>query len=70
MAKAQYRVVQPWGRDRAREATEVSAHATVAAAFAAIDRMAAQMVRTGAPSDSIELIVIDPHYRILQRPES
>lgn len=33
--------------DRAREATIVSEHATAAEAFAEIDRLAAQMVRTG-----------------------
>jgi hypothetical protein len=34
-------------------------HATVPEAFAAIDALSAQIVRTGAPSDAVELIVVD-----------
>lgn len=70
MTKGEYRVVQPWGNDRARQATLVSSHLTAAAAFAEIDRISTQMVRTGSPSDSIELIVVDQDDRILRRPES
>jgi hypothetical protein len=44
-----FRVVQPYGRDKARESTVIREHATAADAFAKIDRMSAQMVRTGAP---------------------
>ena len=53
------RIVQPFGGDKAREATLLSEHATVAEAFAEIDRLSAQMVRTGAPSNAIEVIVVD-----------
>lgn len=70
MAKHEYRVVQPWGSDRAKQSTVVSSHPTADAAFAEIDRVSAQMMRTGARSDSIELLVIDRQYRILLRPES
>jgi hypothetical protein len=31
-----FRIVQPWGRDKAREATLISEHATAAEAFAEI----------------------------------
>jgi hypothetical protein len=65
-----YRVVQPYGKDKAREATVVSEHATAADAFAEIDHVSAQMVRTGAPSDYVELIVIDGEGRIVQRPDA
>ena len=34
-------------------------HHTAAASFAEIDRLASQMVRTGAPSDSVELTVVN-----------
>jgi hypothetical protein len=34
-------------------------HQTAAAAFAEIDRLTAQMARTGAPVDAIELVVVD-----------
>jgi hypothetical protein len=52
-----YRVVQPYGRDKAREATVISEHQIAADAFAEIDRLSTQMVRTGA-SDAVELIVV------------
>ena len=48
----------------------ISAHATAAEAFAEIDRLSAQMVRTGAPSDAIELIVVDVAGRIVKRPDA
>lgn len=47
MAQKLYRIVQPWGRDRTGEATLISEHATAAEAFAEIDRLSAQMMRTG-----------------------
>src|SRR5688572_19571504 len=42
-----FRVVQPWGADKAREATLISEHPTAAEAFAEIDRLSAEMVCTG-----------------------
>jgi hypothetical protein len=65
-----YRVVQPWGPDKGRQATVQSEHATAAKAFAALDAMSTQMARTGAPSDAIELIVVDDDGRQLRRPSS
>ena len=64
---AKYRVVQPWGPDKGRQATFQSEHATVAEAFAALDALSAEMVRTGAPSDAIELIVVDDDGRPVTR---
>jgi hypothetical protein len=48
----------------------ISEHATAAEAFAEIDRLSAQMVRTGAPSNAIELIVVDAAGQIVQRPSA
>ena len=50
---AKYRVVQPWGPDKARQATLQSEHATITEAFAAIDAMSAQMVRTDVAGDAL-----------------
>ena len=67
---APYRIVQPYGRDKARESTVISEHQTAADAFAEIDRLSAQMVRTDAPADAVELLVVDAAGRIVQRPQS
>ena len=64
-----YRVVQPIGRLR-WESRLVSEHVSVAAAYAEIDRMAEQMVRTGAPSNAIELFVVDQEWRRVRRPNA
>ena len=45
-----------------------SEHATIAQAFDAIDALGAQMARTGAPSDAIDLIVVDEHGEKMTRP--
>ena len=65
-----YRILQPWGPDRARQSTLLSEHATSAKAFAEIDRLAAQMVRTGVRSDAIELVVVDSEGRLIVRPHA
>ena len=65
-----YRIVQPWGLDGARQSTVLTERDTIKAAFAEIDRIAAQMVTTGSPSDAIELIVIDEGGRIVLRPNT
>jgi len=52
-----FRIVQSWGPDRSRQATLISEHASIEDAFAEIDRLSAQMVRTGAQSHAVELIV-------------
>ena len=49
-----FRVVQPWGPKIAKQSTVLSKHASAEDAFREIDRLAAEMVRTGAPSDPIE----------------
>jgi hypothetical protein len=64
---AKYRVVQPWGPDKGRQVTLQSEHATVAEAFAALDAISAAMARTGAPSDALELLVVDDDGRLMGR---
>ena len=54
-----YRVVQPWGPDKCGQATLLSEHTSARDAFAEIDRLAAEMVRTWTSSDALELIVVD-----------
>jgi hypothetical protein len=45
--------------DKTRQATLISEHSTAVEASREIDRLAAQMVRTGAPNDAVELVVVD-----------
>lgn len=59
--------MQPYGIRR-DEWTVQSEHATVGQAFAAIDSLGARMVRTGAPSDAIELIVVNERGEKIDRP--
>lgn len=62
-----YRVVQPYGT-RPGEWSVIDTRRTVREAFAAIDALSAQMVRTGAPSDAVELIVVDDSGARVARP--
>jgi hypothetical protein len=48
----------------------VSEHATAREAFEEIDRLADRLVRTGAPSDAVELLVVDNHGGIVRRPDA
>ena len=65
-----FRVVQPWGPDRARQATLISEHPTASDVFAEIDRLSAQMVRTGAPSDAVEMVVVDGENQLVRRSDA
>jgi hypothetical protein len=65
-----FRVVQPYGRDKAWQSTISSEHVTAADAFAEMDRLKAQMVCAGAPRDAIELIAVDPEGQIVGRPQA
>ena len=64
-----YLVVQPWG-DRAGEWTLIDTRSTVRDAFAALDALSAQMVRTGAPSDAVKLTVVDAAGARAARPDT
>lgn len=48
----------------------ISEHATAEEAFGAIDALAAQMNRTGAPSDAVQLLVVDWDGRVVPRPRT
>lgn len=63
-----YRVMRPWGSYTGWHGTVQSVHTTVAEAFKAIDRFATEMVESGAPSDDIELVVVDERGRVIPRP--
>lgn len=63
-------MVQPWGADPGRQGTVISEHATAEEAFGAIDALAAQMNRTGAPSDAVQLLVVDWDGRVVPRPRT
>ena len=65
-----FRVVQPWGKVRAREVTEVSSWATVADAFAEVDRYAAREKTRSIPGDHLELLVVDDDGHEVRRPET
>lgn len=52
-------VVQPWGRDRYRQATVTSIHDTVDNAYARLDAISVKLQRDGAPPDTLELYVVD-----------
>ena len=63
-----YYLVQPWGRDRYRQATVTSIHDTVDDAYAKLDAIAEQLERDGAPSDYLELFVVDAERQPVPRP--
>ena len=63
-----FRIIQPYGRDAARESTLISEHTTAAAAFAEIDRLSAQIIKTGVRPDVLELLVIDGDGQLVSRP--
>lgn len=65
-----YWIVQPYGRHLALESTRVSSHATVSEAFAELDRLSAQMLRTGTAPEMIELYVVDCLGRRVPRPNA
>ncbi len=68
MRRLPFRVMQPWGPHKGRQAELISEHQTALEAFEAIDQLSAQMVRTGAPSEAIELVVVDANDRVVLRP--
>jgi hypothetical protein len=55
----------PNGRDKGRESTIVAECDSAEAAFAEIERLAEQMLGTGASPDQIELLVVNERREIL-----
>jgi hypothetical protein len=66
--RAPFLIVQPYGRDVTREATVVRVCPTVEAAFDAVDTISERMRQTGAPSNAVELIVVDSNRKRVLRP--
>ena len=62
-----YRVVQPWGKDRSREATGF-VWPTITDAFTEIDRYSARVKTSKLPGDQLELLVIDDEGSEVRRP--
>jgi len=62
-----FHVVQPYGV-RVGEWTLISDHSSPREAFSAIDALSARMVRTGAPSNAVEFIVVDETGARVERP--
>ena len=63
-----FRIAQPYGRDVGRQSATVSEHPTIAEAFAALDMLTEQMVRTGVRPDTVTLIVLDATGAVVGRP--
>lgn len=70
IAPGVFRLVQPWGPDLRWQYTAVGAHRRVSDAFAHLDSLAERMLATGAPSDAIELVVIDDRCIRVGRPSA
>jgi hypothetical protein len=66
--RAPFLIVQPYGRNPTHEATVVKVCATAEAAFDALDAISDRMRQTGAPSDAVELIVVDSDRKRVVRP--
>ena len=63
-----YSIVQPWGRDRYRQATVQSIHDTVDDAYVRLDAIAEKLRRDGAPRDYLELYGVDAERQPVARP--
>jgi hypothetical protein len=51
-----------------RESTTINEHATVAEAFAEIERLVAQVLRTGGKPETITLLLVDAAGSVVTRP--
>ena len=65
-----FHLAEPWGPDTYRQATVVSTHATVGAAFAKLDRIAEKLQRDGAPERYLEIYVVNEAREPVARPQS
>ena len=63
-----YHLVQPWGRDKYRQAGRISSHPTVEEAYAEMDRYAARLAEDDLPADTLELYVVDENREPVPRP--
>lgn len=62
-----YHLVQPWGKDRGREATVLGTYGSCKEAFAALDAMRERMRQVGSSPDCIELVVVDFERHVVNR---
>ena len=63
-----YHLVQPWGRDKYRQAGPTSSHPTAEEAHAELDRIAARLAEDDLPEDTLELYVVDEQRTPVPRP--
>ncbi len=63
-----FHLVQPWGDDKYSQATIVSTHATVAEAYAALDRIGEKLHQDEAPEGTLEIYVVDEGRQPVPRP--
>ncbi len=63
-----FHLVQPWGGDKYREATIHSTHATVAEAYATLDRIGDKLHQDEAPEGTLEIYVVDEGRQPVPRP--
>ena len=63
-----YHLVQPWGRDKYRQAGRISSHPTVEEVYAELDRIATMLAEDDLPEDTLELYVVDEHREAVPRP--
>jgi hypothetical protein len=59
-----FRVVQPWGPDKVQQKYDAE-RASDSGRCIRGNRLKAQMARTGAPTDAIELVVVDVERHII-----
>jgi hypothetical protein len=63
-----YYLVQPWGRDKYRQATVKSIHETIDDAYDRLDWIAEKLERNGAPEGYLEIYVVDEDRQPVTRP--
>jgi hypothetical protein len=65
-----YYLVEPWGRDRFREATIIAAAETVEAAYAEMDSRVARLMQQGIEPTSFAWFVVDEDRSPVARPRA
>ncbi len=63
-----YCVVQPWGRDKYREASIVSLHQTPEEAYDELDLLVEVMSRSRGSGDRFDAYVVDEQRQAVPRP--
>ena len=63
-----FHLVEPWGRDTYRQATVISTHQTLEAAYAGLNQIADKLDRDGAPEDYLQVHVVNEAKEPMTRP--